>query len=80
MIVSLEDRNEIELSQGLANRLGGSAHDAREGPVNPDAPACSSRSNVKLAESASSIQTESDSLKTFLAILPHNLLDRRHML
>ena len=49
VIVSLEDRNEIELSQGLANRLGRLARGAREGAVNPDAPACSSRSNVKLA-------------------------------
>ncbi len=50
VIVSLEDRNEITLNQGLDNRLGRSARGAREGAVNPDAPACSPSSNKNLAE------------------------------
>ncbi len=51
VIVSLEDRTKLNIDQGLANRLGGSARGAREGAVNPDAPACSTSSNLKLARS-----------------------------
>ena len=79
VIVSLEDRTKLNIDQGLANRLDGAVRGPREGAVNPDAPACSTSSNIKLADSISFIQTESNSFKTFSAILPHNLLDRRHM-
>ena len=79
VIVSLEDRTKLNIDQGLANRLGRSAHNAREGAVNPVAPACSMSSNKKLAHLTSSIQTESNSFKNFSVILPHNLLDKRHM-
>ncbi len=79
VIVALEDRTKLNIDQGLANRLGRSAQNAREGAVNPVAPACSTSSILKLADSTSSVQTESNSFKTFSAILPHNLLDRRHM-
>ena len=43
VIVSLEDKKEIELTQGLANRLAGRLSKTREGAVNPDAPACSTQ-------------------------------------
>jgi hypothetical protein len=39
--VLLEDRRSIELTGGLSKRLGGPAFNAREGAVNPVAPACS---------------------------------------
>ena len=41
VIVTLQDRRDLKLAEGLANRLGKAAHNAREGAVNPDAPACS---------------------------------------
>ena len=41
VIVTLEDRRDLKLAEGLANRLAKSARRAREGAVNPDAPACS---------------------------------------
>ena len=37
VIVNLQDRRDLKLAEGLANRLGRSAHNAREGAVNPDA-------------------------------------------
>ncbi len=40
VIVTLEDRRDLKLAEGLANRLGGSVYGTREGAVNPDAPAC----------------------------------------
>jgi len=47
VIVTLEDRRDLKLAEGLANRLGRSAHHAREGAVNPDAPACSTSSILR---------------------------------
>ena len=44
VIVTLQDRRDLKLAEGLANRLGGSVHGPREGAVNPDAPACISSS------------------------------------
>ncbi len=79
VIVSLQDRTKLNIDQGLANRLGGAAHNAREGAVNPDAPACSTSSNKKLADLTSSIQTEPDSLQTFSTVLPHALLRATHL-
>ena len=50
LVISLEDTTKLKLEEELSHRLGGSAKSAREGIVNPDAPACSTSSNVKLAE------------------------------
>ncbi|GEM_PF-6063717 len=50
VLVLLEDRTKLNIDQGLANRLGGSVRGPREGAVNPDAPACSTSSNIKLSE------------------------------
>ena len=51
VIVILEDRTNLNLDQGLANRLGLAPAKMREGVLNPDAPACRPSSNIKLAES-----------------------------
>jgi len=77
--IIIEDRTKIRLEKELSNRLGGAARGAREGAVNPDAPACSTGSNVKLVTLTCPVQTRTDFSPTFNVILPHNLLDRSRM-
>ncbi len=43
VIVSLEDRTTFELTDELSRRFGKSLTRAREGIVNPDAPACNTQ-------------------------------------
>ena len=50
VIVSLEDKREIDLTQGLANRLAGRLSKTRGGAVNPDAPLVILSSELRLAE------------------------------
>ena len=47
VIVNIQDKKELELTQGFHNRLTGVLSGAREGAVNPDAPACSSLFGTK---------------------------------
>ena len=79
MIVSLEDRRDLKLAEGLANRLGRSARKAREGAVNPDAPACSlqfgtNKSGVTSFASNHTIFPLKSSL-----ILPHDIFRATHL-
>ena len=79
MIVILEDRRDLKLAQRMTNRLGGSAHNAREGAVNPDAPACTlefgtNKSGVTSSASNHAIFPSKSSL-----ILPHDIFRATHL-
>src|SRR3989338_5142072 len=50
VIITLEDRRDLKLAEGLANRLGRLARGAPGGAVNHDAPACSPSSDKNPAE------------------------------
>ena len=79
VIVTLEDRRDLKLAKGLANRLGGSVHGPREGAVNPDAPACNTQFDTSMwrCGSSDSNQTVFSSKRSF--ILPHDILRSTHL-
>ena len=75
VIVTLQDRRDLKLTEGLANRLGRSARVAREGAVNPDAPACSTQFGTNnYGETLSLPNCPNISPDVIGFILPHELL------
>ena len=69
VIVLLEDRKALELTQELSKRLDQSSRGAREGAVNPDAPACNTQfDKTKYGESG---------IRTQGPVLPSQPLSRR---
>ena len=79
VVVSLHDRRDLKLTQGLANRLGRSAHGTREGAANPDAPACSTKFETKTGGVALSMSNHSIFCSKFSLILPHDLFNKAHL-
>jgi len=79
VIVSLEDRTTFELTDELSRRFGKSLTRAREGAVNPDAPACSPSFGTKIIRRDLSLHEPPISPLNFGFILPHDLLSRTHL-
>jgi len=79
VIVTLQDRRDLKLAEGLANRLGKAAHNAREGAVNPDAPACSPLFETQEWRCASSPSNQPVFSLTRSFILSHDLLRATHL-
>ncbi len=75
VIVLLEDRKALELTQELSKRLDQSSRGAREGAVNPDAPACNTQfDKTKYGEPLSPSNCSNLTPNTIGFILPHELL------
>ena len=73
MIVFIKDTNALVVEEFFQGQFGRLAKRAREGAVNPDAPACSTSSILQNGVP----MVHSSELKL---ILPHNLLDKKRLL
>ena len=75
VVVMLEDRTSLGLTNELSSRFGRSLATTREGAVNPDAPACSTQFGTNnYGESLSLPNCSNISPDVIGFILPHELL------